>query len=707
MSRTIWKVQYNREADSAKAIELAQALRINPITAVLLINRGINDPDSARRFLSADPSSLHDPFLLKDMDLAVKRVEEAEKRGEKVVVYGDYDVDGVTSVSVLYTYLKNRGIDVFYHIPRREGEGYGISRSAIDDIVAKGAKLMISVDCGITAVDEVGYARSLGLDTVVTDHHECHGELPDACAVVNPRRTDCGYPFKELAGVGVAFNLACALEINRAPDCPWKDTALALCREYCDLIAIGTVADVMPLSDVNRYIVMLGLDALREPRRPGIAALCDAASQGSGDRKRRITSSYIGYTIAPKINAAGRLDDASIAVELMLSQDRAEADKLAERLISMNRERQDKENQIFREAREKIRSEHDFENDPVIVLGEEGWHHGVIGIVASRVTESYRLPSIMISFSPDGTGKGSGRSIKGLNLVDALAACKETLIKFGGHELAAGLSIERGKFDDFKKAINEYARKNISREEMDGALDCECILDCTEITVEMIDEFCKLEPYGVTNPVPRFAMCDALICDIVPVGSDRHTRLVIEKNGIRMTAMYFNAVAANLPFRRGEHADLLFTLEVNEYMGRRTPQMTVREMAPCETQRNALEKKRALYQSIINGEGVSRDAGAIPQRKEFADLYRELTRRFKNGINKFGAGEISHYFNWSGDRFVKVKLAIDVLCEVKLIEVKQKQSHGDDLYIFRMIPPREKTNLDKSPLYNRIRAEQK
>ncbi|MBQ7161574.1 MAG: single-stranded-DNA-specific exonuclease RecJ [Clostridia bacterium] len=707
MSGTIWKVKFNRETDSAKIAGLTSGLGIDRITAILLYNRGITDVDAARRFLSADPSVLHDPFLLTDMDRAVKRIEEAERKGEKVVVYGDYDVDGVTSVSVLYTYLKERGIDVFYHIPRREGEGYGISRSAIDDIVARGAGLMISVDCGITAVEEVRYAESLGLDTVITDHHECHGELPDAAAVVNPRRPDCGYPFKELAGVGVAFNLACALEINRRSDRPARETAAELCREYCDLIAIGTVADVMPLADVNRYIVMLGLDALREPRRPGIAALCSASSQGGTDRKRRVTSSFIGFTLAPKINAAGRLDDASIAVELMLSSDRAEADELAGRLVAMNRERQEKENQIFREAREKIRREHDFENDPVIVVGEDGWHHGVIGIVASRVTETYRQPSIMISFSPDGTGKGSGRSIKGLNLVDALAACSDTLIKFGGHELAAGLSIERDRFDDFKKAINDYARKNLSREDMESALDCECELDCREITAEMIDEFGRLEPYGVTNPVPRFAMCDATICDIVPVGGDRHTRLVIEKDGARMTAMYFNAVAANLPFRRGEHADLLFTLEVNEYMGRRTPQMTVREMTPCEAVRNTLEEKRELYRGIIAGGGVSREIGAIPQRKEFADLYRELTRRFNIGQSRFGASEISHYFNWSGERFVKVKLAVDVLCEVKLLDVKMQQTPGDDVYLFRMIPPREKTNLDKSHLYNRIRAEQK
>ena len=707
MSRTIWNVQFNRETDLAKIAGIAEGLGTDEITAILLYNRGARDAASARAFLAADGDSLYDPFMMADMEAAVERIERAEKAGERIVIYGDYDVDGVTSVSVLYTYLNSRGFDVFYHIPRREGEGYGINAAAIDDIVAREAKLMISVDCGITAVEETEYARSRGLDVVITDHHECHGELPRASAVVNPRRPDCGYPFKELAGVGVAFNLACALEIRKTPRVPQKDTIQRMCGEYCDLVAIGTVADVMPLSGTNRYIVSRGLEALRDPKRPGIAALCAASAQNGSEKKRRVSSSYIGFTLAPKINAAGRLDDATVAVRLMLSRDRAEADRLAARLVEMNRERQEKENEIYKQAREKIRNEHDFENDPVIVVGENGWHHGVIGIVASRVTEAFRQPSVMVSFSEDGTGKGSGRSIKGLNLVNALAACRDTLTKFGGHELAAGLTLERDKFEEFKKEINDYARKNLSRDEMESALDCECLLDCDEVTVDLIDGFDRLEPFGVTNPIPRFAVTDAVICDMVPVGGGRHTRLVIEKNGARLTAMCFNMSAANIPFRRGDHADLLYTLEVNEYMGRRTPQLTVREMAPCAAVRDEIDRKRAIYHGIIAGDGSVRMPSAVPSRHEFADLFRELTRRFKDGISRFGANELALGFNWGGETFVKVKLAVDILCEIKLLDAKCHESAGDDVYIFRMISPREKTNLDKSALYNRIRAEQK
>lgn len=704
---TGWTIQFDIKNNADKVALLCRELGISPITAVLLWNRGFTDVSSARAFLSADDSTLHDPFTMADMPLAAERIGRAVKNREKVVIYGDYDVDGVTSVAVLYLYLESLGVDVDFHIPCRNGEGYGLNTGAIDQIVADHADLMITVDCGITASEEIAYAASRGLDTVVTDHHECHTDLPKAVAVVNPRRNDCSYPFKNLAGVGVVFNLIAALEISR---CPAEDPHAVIsrvCREYCDLIAIGTVADVMPLTDINRYIVTLGLRYLAEPKRPGVAALCDLAANGSGERRRRMTSSFIGFVIAPKINAAGRLADASIAVELMLSRSRDEADGLAARLAEMNRERQDEENRIFKQAQEKIRQEHDFENDPVIVLSEEGWHHGVIGIVASRITERYHLPSIMISFSDDGQGKGSGRSIKGLNLVEALADANETLIKFGGHELAAGLSITRDKLDEFKKKINDYARKNLSREAMDTPLDCECELECNEITAEMIDELGRLEPYGVTNPVPRFMTSSVTVCDIVPVGGDRHTKLVIEKNGVRITAMYFNMQASSLPFRHGDRADILYTLEVNEYMGRRTPQMTVRDMIPSAEIRERIEKKREIYKNIIDGAPISRSLGVVPVRSEFADVYRELVSRFSKGKSRFGVSELSGSMHWQGENsFVKIKLIADILCEVKLIDFTVRHVPGDDVYLFRIIPAKGKTNLDKSRLFNRIRVAQ-
>lgn len=704
---TSWTIQFDIKRDAEKVAPLCRELGISPVTAVLLWNRGFTDLSSARAFLSADDSTLHDPFTMADMQKAVDRIERAIANKEKIVIYGDYDVDGVTSTAVLYLYLSSRGVNVSFHIPCRNGEGYGLNTGAIDQIIADKADLMITVDCGITASEEIEYAAAHGLDTVVTDHHECHTDLPRAIAVVNPRRSDCQYPFKNLAGVGVVFNLVAALDISHNKGQERSFVMSRVCREYCDLIAIGTVADVMQLSDINRYIVTLGLEALADPRRPGVAALCDISSQNGNERRRRMTSSFIGFVIAPKINAAGRLADASIAVELMLSKNREEANRLASRLVEMNRERQDEENRIFKQAKEKIRTEHDFENDPVIVLAEEDWHHGVIGIVASRITERYHLPSIMISFDSEGNGKGSGRSIKGLNLVEALADSGDSLVKFGGHELAAGLTITRDKLDEFKTKINDYARKNLSKEAMETPLDCECELECGEITAEMIDELARLEPYGVTNPVPRFMTASVTVCDVMSVGGDRHTRLTIEKNGVRMTAMYFNMQASSLPFTNGDSADILYTLEVNEYMGRRTPQMTVRDMIPSVQIRERIEEKRELYKQIIDGAAIPRSISAVPCRGEFADVYRELVSRFSKGKSRFGAAELARKMRWQGENaFVKVKLIADILCETKLIDFTVRRDPGDDIYLFRIIPAKGKTNLDKSGLYNRIRAAQ-
>ena len=705
MSRPVWNIQFDIGSGMDRARSLAEAIGVSPLTAILLINRGMSDPASARAFLETDDGVLHDPFALADMDKAARRVEEAIASGEGTVIYGDYDVDGVTAVSVLYTYLRSRGLAVEYYIPTRSGDGYGISAGALDELASRGIRLLISVDCGITAVEEVEYARSLGVDCVITDHHECQERLPDAVAVVDPRRADCPYPFKGLAGVGVAFNLVCALEIARLPDEDPHDVLRRMCEDYCDLVAVGTVADIMPLSDFNRYIVTLGLRALASPARPGLAALCETAAPSRAENAR-VTSSFIGFNIAPKLNAAGRLDDASLAVELMLDSDPARARELAARLVELNRERQETENAIYRQATEKIRAEHDFENDPVIVVGEEGWHHGVIGIVASRVTEYYRMPSIMISFDADGTGKGSGRSVKGFNLVRALGECGGLLIRYGGHELAAGLTISRDKLDDFKRALNEYARASMPDGAADSAPDVECALSGDMITCENIDELSRLEPFGITNPTPRFAVCDAVVCDVAAVGSGKHTRLTVEVDGRRYTAMYFNAAADTLFCRAGDRVDMICSLDVNEYMGRRTPQMTVRRLFPCAAVRGRVDAMREAYRDAVRGAGGDA-ASVLPVRAEFAAVYRELCSRFSRGADVFYVSDVARAAGLSGLGFVKVKLIADVLCELRLIDASCREAPGDDLYSFRVLPVRGKTNLDKSHILARLREDLK
>lgn len=431
--------------------EIANKLGIKLPTAQLLVNRGCMTPTEAKAFLTKEEEQLHDPFMMLDMDNAAYRIIEGIENGDKIVIYGDYDVDGVTSVSSLYLYLKEKGADVSYYIPCRLGEGYGVSEAAIRKLHEEGYNLIITVDTGITAVAEAELARQLGMDIIVTDHHECHGELPDAEAVVNPRRPDCPYPFKELAGVGVVFKLMCAVESVMNPEDEMIDCVRRISAEYGDLVAIGTIADVMPINDENRLIVSYGLSLIENTTRPGLIELIEATrSDSKYQTKRKITTSFIGYTIAPRINAAGRISDASIAVKLFLAEDCETAAPIAKKLCDINRERQNEENKIVDQAYARIDAEHDFERDPIIILDDEQWHHGIIGIVASRITEKYACPSILISFEGNGSeksgedfGKGSGRSVKGLNLVDALSECSDLLEKFGGHELAAGLTIKR------------------------------------------------------------------------------------------------------------------------------------------------------------------------------------------------------------------------------------------------------------------------
>ena len=411
-------------ASSESAIQnIGDTLAISPILASLLYSRGYRTPEEARRFIRMESELLCDPFLLADIDKAILRIQKALHENERIVIYGDYDVDGVTAVSTLYLYLKSKGAVIDYYIPNRAGEGYGVSVGAINKLAEKGVDLIITVDTGITAAEEVAYAKTLGIDTVVTDHHECRTALPEAVAVVNPHRPDCPYPFKELAGVGVVFKLICAFEERYTGDSR-RECVARMCQEYADLVAIGTIADVMPIKEENRLIVSYGLGRMEKARRVGISALMNAVTGQTEPSKSRyksepkITSGYIGYTLAPRLNAAGRIRSASVAVELFLTNDPERAKAIAEELCEANRERQVEENRITAAAFEKIEREHDFERDPVIVLDDDGWHHGVSGIVSSRVTERYGLPSILVSFEGNGEensaadiGKGSGRSI--------------------------------------------------------------------------------------------------------------------------------------------------------------------------------------------------------------------------------------------------------------------------------------------------------
>ena len=461
-----WEIKeraYNEVLD-----EFANYTNTNRVVSQILINRGCKTPEEALDFINKNNEILHSPFLLNDMEKGAKRILDAVKNDEKITIYGDYDVDGITSVSVLYTYLESIGAKVEYHIPVRQTDGYGVSKEAVEKIAANGTNLIITVDTGITAYNEVEAAKNLGVDMVITDHHECIGTLPDAFAVINPKRQDSTYPFSGLAGVGVVFKLLCAIENTRTGE-QLIESVRKIAYKYSDLVSIGTIADVMPLVDENRIIVSLGLKCIENTQNIGLKSLVEVCqgndNKSSKQKAKRISSGFIGFTLAPKINAAGRISNASIAVELFLSKSEQTAKKYSLELFDINKERQLEENKIAEEAYEKAEAINSDETK-FIILESDTWNHGIIGIVSSRVTEKYALPSILISFegnddpsSPEALGKGSGRSIKGINIVEALASCDDILEKKGGHELAAGLSIKRKNLAEFKRRINEYAIK--------------------------------------------------------------------------------------------------------------------------------------------------------------------------------------------------------------------------------------------------------
>ena len=703
-----WNVG-DRDTDREAAEKIAAALGIEYITAKLLCARGYRTPEEANSFIRLETELFPDPFLMKDMDLATDRILSAINNGEKMTVYGDYDVDGVTSTALLRLWLTENGGDADYYIPSRAGEGYGVNREAVGKLAERGTKLIITVDTGITAVSETEYAKELGCDVVITDHHECHGPLPSACAVVNPKRSDCSYPFKELAGVGVAFKLVTALEYTKRRR-TGQDTdgfLQSICRKYIDLAAIGTVADVMPLREENRLIVSMGLSYMNRSARPGVRAIIDAADGGKGRQKKAATSSLIGYTVAPRINAAGRMGSASLAAELFFTQSETRAAEIAEELCAVNRQRQLEENRIIGEIRERITADPSIGEDRVIVLADDSWHHGVIGIVASRVTEKYSRPSVLISFE-GGTGKGSGRSVRGLNLVDALGCCSDLLLKYGGHELAAGLSIEREKLPEFRKRINEYAAEHLAADDLVTDIDIDTELFPSEATLKQAEELSLLEPFGASNPVPVFLMRGLSVVSAVPIGDGKHTKLTLERDGIKFSAVRFGATVDETGFVAGDTADVVFNLSVNEFMGNRSVQLLVRDCRMSEDEENGKKADVSEYEAAMRGEEWA-CRGNIPGREDFVGIYLRLKRAFPGGkgiicLNTF-LGELNATPSQSGPTgYVKLRLALAILDEggVITLEYTDTSRPGAELAGVTLNNPEKKAELEKTCLYRQL-----
>lgn len=614
------------EYDRDRVRELCDQLNISPVLAKLLIRRGVGNLSEARWFLRSDELYLYDPFLLCDMDRAVERIKRAIADKEKICVYGDYDVDGITATAVMYKYFTSKGCDVMYYIPQRLSEGYGMNNAAVAKLAELGVKLIVTVDNGITANPEIEYATTLGIDVVVTDHHECRTELPRCCAVVNPKRPDNKYPFESLAGVGVAFKVVCALEGERADD--------RFIDRYVDLAALGTIADVMPLIDENRQLVTRGLSCISDGSNKGISCLIDAAMlEKNKNPEKKVTSSTVGFIIAPRLNAAGRIGDVEKAVELLVEDDYLSCSEISRELCEKNKERQQIENRIYTEAVEIIDSTHDFEKDKIIVVCSDGWHHGVVGIVASRITEKYGLPSILIC-RENGVGKGSARSIKGFNINEAIHSCNDILVRHGGHELAAGLTIELERVDEFRKRINDHARDRITEELLEGSAEIDAELSGKDISLEVCEGLMMLEPFGATNPVPLLYMRDARILDVITLGQNKHTKLILEKDGVQVEGLLFGFPGENFIVPSSGLVDVLFNLDINDFRGERTPQLIIRDIRLCRSDAEKCAYSIEIMHNILEGNN-SRLVPGIDVCREVYKYLRAKDEMLSSYVNLF------------------------------------------------------------------------
>lgn len=637
-----------------------------PLLGAVLAGRGITDPEAAARYLDRGAYALSDPYDLEDMDKAVSRIRRALEAGEKITVYGDYDVDGITASCLLRDYLSGLGADCLVYIPDRIDEGYGLNSEAIESMAKSGARLLITVDCGITAVEETEFAKGLGMDIIITDHHECPTELPAAYAVIDPKRPGRG-GCESLAGVGVAFKLACALEGD--PE--------GILDRYADLVALGTVADVMPLTGENRALVARGIEKFYRNPRPGLAALL----RESGAEERALTASVLGYTLAPRINAAGRLCSTETALELLMCREPESAEELARRLCELNRQRQELELKVWRQAMELL-SEAPPEG-PIVLSGED-WHPGVVGIAASRLAEEFMLPAIMICMDGD-MGKGSCRSCGDFNLFDGLSACSEYLESFGGHACAAGLNIKKERIDGFRQALGQYYRDHPPQET--HSTEAELLLeDLSLLTMESVESLELLEPCGAGNPRPVACVKGALVESLTPIGGGRHLRLRLEKRGQSVDGVFFSMTSEALGLREGDAADLCFVPQINEFRGRRSVQLLLSAARPAED----LKACRDILEGKIPEEAPSLS------REDLERVWRSLKKMgpvSKLRLSRIIEGEA---FGPTGPR--RACLCLKIFQELSLLKLKVS---GGGLEI-TLEDTGAKADLEASTLYHKL-----
>lgn len=669
-----WEV---RPLDKERAAAFAQTYGVPFFLAMLMNIRGLDDAAHLREFLG-EGELLSDPFLLKDMDKAAARITRAVDNMEKIAVYGDYDADGVTSTAMLYSYLETRGADVIFYIPQREGEGYGMNIGAVEYLKEQGVSLIVTVDNGISSVQEVARANELGIDVVVTDHHRPQEILPDAVAVVDAYRPDDTSPYKHFSGVGIAFKLLMALE-DGAGDV--ED----LLEAYSDLAAIGTIGDIVPLTGENRTLIRAGLEHLSQSDRPGVQALLENA----GIAGKALTSTNVAFTLVPRINATGRMGAPERAVRLLISGYEEEAEVLSEEICADNEERRRVEAEIAEAAFADIEAK-GYMKDRVVVVDGENWHHGVIGIVASRVTERCGKPCMIISRG-ETEAKGSGRSIEGFSLFEAICACGDLLIKFGGHPMAAGITLKPENIEAFRKRINQYAAEHFPQMPTQ-TVTLDCKLNPAALSVSMAQSLTQLEPFGNGNPQPVFGLFNMELSNVTPVGGGGHLRLTLEKNGAVITAMRFNTKPEELPYHIGDKIDLAVQLEAREFRGQPSLTVIVRDMkfAAFNTEKNIASL--ASFEKWQRGEVLSaEDKNRLyPDRACLAAIYRAL--RTVNGketdqvrfVSQFGKDMTLGLF----------KTALLVFEERGLVH----SEIADDTFTATLIETSGKTDITRSPV---------